>query len=124
LNGKEYFIGRTIQKFEAPKEFIRAYDGLYGMPAAVEIPLGSGFILVLPFRVEMFFYSMTECLKYLLDGIGITPGISGNKLLGIIPKTNNRSVILNLHPITVKEDLTIFGKHAEVELSPYSFKIV
>jgi beta-galactosidase len=124
LNGKEYFIGRTIQKFEAPKEFIRAYDGLYGMPAAAEIPLGSGFVLVLPFRVEMSFYSMTECLKYLLEGIGITPGINGSKLLGIIPKANNRSVILNLHPITVKEDLTIFGQHAEVELAPHSFKII
>jgi len=124
VNGKEYFIGRTIQKFEVCEDYIAARDGLYNMPAVAIIPACSGVVMVMPFRIDMHFYSMAECLEFLLREIGVVPNIGGHKLLGVIPKTNKKNVVLNLHPITVRENIKICEKSYDIELAPHSFVIV
>ncbi|HHY83402.1 MAG TPA: hypothetical protein GX505_12120 [Clostridiales bacterium] len=124
LDGKEYYIGRTVQKFETDPEFIaaRAWEGQD--PAAAVMPYGKGTVLVLPFRIDMKFYSMTECIRKLLDRIAVKPFVEGNRLLGVIPKKSSRNIILNYHPVEVREMVKLDGRPYDIALAPHSFMIV
>lgn len=123
-DGKEYFIGRTVQGFEADNRYVTAYEWVNGQPAAASMPYGTGRVMILPFRIEILFNSMKECITELLRNEGIVSNIRGASMLRVIPKINGRSVVLNLHPETVEEQIEICGREYDVEVKPYSFKIL
>ena len=98
LDGKEYYIGRTVQPIMAAAKIfwrrrmpeIRPYFTLL---------LARGELLLLPFSLEPTFYSQAEAVKLLLGKIGVKPYISGAKRLRIIPKQNGKAVALNPNPV-------------------------
>lgn len=121
---REYFVGRTIQKLESPAHMVWATEYETGAPAAVHGKKGAGEVLVLPFALEVAFNSQVDYIAQMLRAMEILPYVSGAKKLRVIPKRNGQSVVLNLHPIQVRERLTIGGQACSVELEPLSFQIV
>ena len=139
LDGVEYFIGKKVQQVTpadesgwkiaaasesgAAKE--EAADG--GRPGALLREYGEGSVMVLPFPLEMQFYGMADMLVKLLSLIGAHPGIRGARRLRILPKEDGSIIALNLHPMAVRETVSVDtpgGEKTEtVDLEPHSFRI-
>lgn len=123
LDGKEYYIGRTVQPImAAAKNILAAEDA--GNPAVFYFTLGQGELLLLPFSLEPTFYSQAEAVKLLLGKIGVKPYIFGAKRLRIIPKQNGKAVALNPNPVAAAEEVCLGERRVAVSLEPYEYAIL
>lgn len=122
-DGVEYFIGKKIQVLDVRKETYLAVTA-DGKPAAVKCSVGSGCVLVLPYTMDVKFFSQIGALRILLKKAGIVPSITGARMLRVLPKVTGESVILNLHPVEVREKLEIYGRSVDAVLAPFSFMIL
>lgn len=99
-----------------------------GRPGALWREYGKGSVMVLPFPLEMQFYGMADMLVKLLSLIGARPGIRGARRLRILPKEDGSIIALNLHPMAVRETVSVDtpgGEKTEtVDLEPHSFRII
>ena len=126
LEEKEYFIGKNIQKFESVSMRTLAVDK-DGKAAVLAGKLGAGEVLVLPFALEVNFIGLSEAVKNLLGGMNIIPLMEYAARLRVIPKKNGEYIILNLHPVEVREEIKCRtgGKECihKAVLAPHSFQI-
>ena len=122
FGGVEYFVGKRMQVLQTAKENCIAWNQA-GQPAAVKCTVGSGCVLVLPYTMEVKFFSQTEALRILLEQAGISASIHGMRMLRVLPKKTGDSVILNLHPVEIREKLDIYGRCVDAVLAPFSFMI-
>lgn len=121
--GVEYFIGQKVQVLHtvAGNDIAADQDG---NPAAVKCEIGSGCVLVLPYAMDVKFFSQIEALRILLAHAGILPAIKGMRMLRVLPKDTGDIIILNLHPVEIREELEIGSRRIEAVLAPFSFKIL
>ena len=98
-----------------------------GEPAALLAECGEGRCLVLPFGMEMSFWGLAEAVRRLLETLQVQPGIRGARMLRVIPKADGHVIVMNLHPVKIKEEITIFMEGGEKkivpEMEPHSFRI-
>lgn len=122
--GKEYFIGKEIQKILPGPGVKLLEENPKGTGAVWEAPAGKGRALLLPFAVEQVFDSFSEFVRGVLMEAGVAPEVSGASKLHVIPKATGEYVVLNIHPVQVTEELEAGGKKMTLCLAPYSFAIV
>lgn len=116
--GVEYCVNQTIQRHISggvPLAF-RAADG---SPAAVL----SGTALILPFQIDVLFHDMGTLLRGLLEKLGVSPLCRMGEYLIVLPKTDGRTIVLNLHPCRIQERLVLQGIPVVCALEPYSYQI-
>ena len=127
LGQTEYYTGKKIQNFRAPELETVASDRA-GKPAVVRGRVAGGEVLVIPFPLEMMFGGMAEAVKGLLGRMEVYPVVERAGRLRVIPKENGNYIILNLHPVTVKEHLVCADgterKEWDVVLEPHSFAVL
>lgn len=122
---REYFIGTNIQKVYGETEILA--DSPSGEAAVLKARYGKGRALILPFAIELIFRGMAEFLQDLLSCEQILPTVKGAFRIRAIPKADGNYILLNLHPVEVREKIQILknGSYEEYEaqLKPYSFQI-
>jgi beta-galactosidase len=123
LDGKEYYIGKTVQPIQVPQKSVLACD-INNNPCAALIHFGKGFACLLPFEIKILFHSTALAIADILTQFGARPSIEGAKLLRIIPKEGGKSVALNIHPVRVSEMIMIDGIPYDISLGPHSYCIV
>jgi len=119
----EYDIGRSVQPMEIKDEYIVARDR-NGNPCIGRIPYGNGIVCVMGFTPRLRFRNVADAILRLLKEIEVYPLVQNARYLRVLPKEGGESVVLNLHPVQVKEEIQVLGKNHEVVLEPYSYCIL
>jgi len=119
--GREYYLGRTIQNIDIDRKGETLGRTVAGRAAIVSVKLGTGAAQIFPVMFKNQFRCQAELLKKLLARFGKKPLVEGQELLRAIPKANGKAFVLNLHPVRVAENLMIGGTALECELEPYSY---
>lgn len=119
----EYFLGTAVQPVVAAPESIvaRTPDG---RPALLEVELGRGRVIVMPFGIQNVFSTTAELVGRVLRRLQTLPTVEGAQEMAVIPKADGHTLVLNPAPVAVTEHLLIRGKRVDVSMEPYAFAVL
>lgn len=120
----EYYIGQTVQEISYGEETKVLGTTQEGKVGIMHMLCGKGQVLILPFSLKIVFQSTCKLIRRVLESVDVNPTIKGAFKLRVILKETKDAIVLNLHPVTVKEIIRIGAEEVEQELPPYSYKVI
>jgi len=120
----EYYIGNTIQEMSFNEKIQVLGTTQEGKASVLHTVFGIGKVVVLPFSLKIIFQSTCKLVSEILKKVDVNPTIKGAFKLRVILKETQDAIVLNLHPINVKEKIYIGVNEFEIELPAYSYRII
>lgn len=121
---REYYTGTALQEIQAGGAAQLLAVGRSGEAAVWKVQVGEGTLITAPFQLKIVMRDTALLLRELLELLGAKPPVEGQKMLRVLHKENGKSLVVNLHPVEIQEDLRIQGKDYTMQMDAYSVAVV